>query len=179
MHEPNRVRFGWLTPALALFVAIDIATFWNQAWIIFRGAPFNLSLLVLGLVITSTFYIAASVTFPRLTETETDKVDLDQHFWTHRKTVFVCILAANLMVATFMLLLAQGNAEFARLASSVRLWVGVAFFIGCSATAAFARSRKVVKIALIVVLLYSMWQVSNSATLLIQAGGWAPALTAE
>ena len=59
LHERERIRFGWLTPALALFVAIDIATFWNQAWVIFRGAPFNTFLLLVSLSIAATFYVAA------------------------------------------------------------------------------------------------------------------------
>ena len=41
LHERERVQFGWLTPALALFVALDVVTFWSQAWVYFRGAPYN------------------------------------------------------------------------------------------------------------------------------------------
>lgn len=47
LHQKARVRFGFLTPLLAVFVAVDIATFWNQAWSIFRFAPFNMALLVM------------------------------------------------------------------------------------------------------------------------------------
>ena len=64
LHERQRVRFGWLTPLLALFVAVDLVTFWNQAWVFFRDAPFNPALLLVGLIIAATFYIAASITFP-------------------------------------------------------------------------------------------------------------------
>lgn len=92
LHERERVRFGWLTPMLAAFVALDVATFWGQAWVIFRGAPFNLALLTAGLVIAATFYVAASVTFPRLTaEGVNDRIDLDEHFWRHRRLVFGCV----------------------------------------------------------------------------------------
>jgi hypothetical protein len=78
LHEKQRIRFGWLTPMLALFVAIDIATFWNQAWVIFRGAPFNTFLLLVSLSIAATFYVAASVTFPRVSaEGAHERVDLD------------------------------------------------------------------------------------------------------
>ena len=50
LHERQIVRFGWLTPLLAIFVAFDIATFWVQARSIFRPAPFNFALLILGFV---------------------------------------------------------------------------------------------------------------------------------
>ena len=175
LHERERIRFGWLTPALALFVAIDIATFWNQAWVIFRGAPFNTFLLLVSLSIAATFYVAASVTFPRVSaEGAHERVDLDAHFWAHRKLVFGCILAANLIVAVMVVILAQADAGFAKTASSVSLWTGVAIFVAGTATAAFAPWRRVAIGALAVVLLYSLWQMARSAAALAAAGGWSP-----
>ena len=142
LHERQRVRFGWLTPLLAVFVAMDVATFWSQAWTIFQGAPFNLSLLFLGLVVASTFYVAASVTFPRLTaEGISDRIDLDEHFWAHRRVVVTSVLAANLIVAGLFSTLMGVNAEFAAL-STPRLWIGMAIFVFGTATAAFAPWRR-------------------------------------
>lgn len=173
LHERERIRFGWLTPALALFVAIDIATFWNQAWVIFRGAPFNTFLLLVSLSIAATFYVAASVTFPRVSaEGAHERVDLDAHFWAHRKLVFGCILAANLIVAVMVIILGQVDVGFAKIAKSVSLWTGVAIFVVGTATAAFAPWRRVATGALIVVLLYSLWQMARSAAALVAAGGW-------
>ena len=172
LHERERIRFGWLTPALALFVAIDIATFWNQAWVIFRGAPFNTFLLLVSLSIAATFYVAASVTFPRVSaEGAHERIDMDAHFWAHRKLVFGCILAANLIVAVMVIILAQGNAGFAKVADSLTLWTGVAIFVAGTATAAFAPWRPVAVSALAVVLLYMMWQMARSAAALT---AWGP-----
>lgn len=172
LHERERIRFGWLTPALALFVAIDIATFWNQAWVIFRGAPFNTFLLLVSLSIAATFYVAASVTFPRVSaEGAHERVDLDAHFWAHRKLVFGCILGANLIVAVMVVILSQVDPGFAKVASSVPLWAGVAVFVLGTATAAFAPWRRVAVGALIAVLLYMMWQMARSAAALT---AWAP-----
>ncbi|WP_447909134.1 hypothetical protein [Brevundimonas bullata] len=175
LHERERIRFGWLTPALALFVAIDIATFWNQAWVIFRGAPFNTFLLIVSLSIAATFYVAASVTFPRVSaEGAHERIDMDAHFWAHRKLVFGCILGANLIVAVMVIILAQADPGFAKLASSVSLWTGVTIFVVGTATAAFAPWRRVAVAALAVVLLYSLWQMTKSAAALAAAGGWSP-----
>jgi hypothetical protein len=175
LHERERIRFGWLTPALALFVAIDIATFWNQAWVIFRGAPFNTFLLIVSLSIAATFYVAASVTFPRVSaEGAHERIDMDAHFWAHRKLVFGCILGANLIVAIMVIILAQADPGFAKLARSVTLWTGVAIFVVGTATAAFAPWRRVAVAALAVVLLYSLWQMTKSAAALAAAGGWSP-----
>ncbi|HUH23910.1 MAG TPA: hypothetical protein VLZ51_07600, partial [Brevundimonas sp.] len=167
LHERERIRFGWLTPALALFVAIDIATFWNQAWVIFRGAPFHTFLLLISLMIAATFYVAASVTFPRVSaEGAHERLDLDAHFWAHRKLVFGCILAANLIVAVMVIILGQMNPGFAKVASSVTMWTGVAIFVVGTTTAAFAPWRRVAIAALAVVLLYSLWQMARSAAAL-------------
>lgn len=172
LHERDRVRFGWLTPLLALFVAMDVATFWSQAWTIFRGAPFNLALLFVGLVVAATFYIAASVTFPRVTAEGVDeRIDLDDHFWAHRRLIFTCILAANLIVATIFISLMLTNASFAAM-SSPRLWIGFAVFSFGTAAAAFA-PRRFASCALILLVVYSLFNVARSAALLIADGGWS------
>lgn len=176
LHEKERVRFGWLTPVLAAFVALDVVTFWNQAWVIFRGAPFNSALLIIGLVIASTFYVAASVTFPRLTaEGQHGRIDLDQHFWKHRRLVFGCIMTANLCVGLLFLGLMSVNTGFAAL-STVRLWVGFGIFFSTTAVAAFAPWRPVVIAALLIVLAYSLWSASQAAIHLMASGAWSPAL---
>ncbi|WP_428148940.1 hypothetical protein [Brevundimonas sp.] len=172
LHERQRVRFGWLTPLLALFVAMDVATFWSQAWTIFRGAPFNLALLFVGLVVAATFYIAASVTFPRVTaEGVEERIDLDDHFWAHRRLIFSCILAANLIVVTIFISLMLADASFATL-SSPRLWIGFVVFSLGAAAAAFA-PRRFASCALILLVTYSLFNVARSAGVLLGDGGWS------
>ena len=176
LHERRRVRFGWLTPLLALFVAIDLATFWNQAWRFFRDAPFNPALLLIGLAIAATFYVAASVTFPRVTAEGVDtRIDLDQHFWAHRRVVFGCVLAANAMVWILLGLLALADPAWAAFWSP-RLIFGVILFAACTATAAFAPRRGVVIGALVVVLAYTLWNMVRAGYLLFSSGVWSPAV---
>lgn len=175
LHERHRVRFGWLTPLLALFVALDLATFWNQAWRFFRGAPFNPALLLIGLVIAATFYVAASITFPRVTaEGVETRIDLDDHFWTHRSVVFGCVLAANAMVWILLGLLALADPDWAAFWTP-RLLIGVAIFAIGTATAAFAPSRPVVVAALLVLLAYTLWNMVRAGTILFANGVWSPA----
>lgn len=81
-------------------------------------------------------------------------------------------------MAVVLLVLAQLDPGFAKLTSSVRLWVGIVIFVTCTATAAFAPWRRVAVAALVLVLLYSLWGVLNAASVLIADGGWAPALGA-
>lgn len=175
LHERQRVRFGWLTPLLALFVAVDLVTFWNQAWVFFRGAPYNPFLLLVGLIIASTFYIAASVTFPRVSaEGAETQIDLDAHFWAHRMLVFGCVLAANAMVWLLLGALALSDAVWAAVWTP-RLIVGVVFFALCTSTAAFAKNRLVVIIALGLVLAYTLWNMSRFAIIIFATDAWLPA----
>lgn len=174
LHERGRVRFGWLTPLLSLFVVLDLVTFWNQAWRFFRDAPFNPALLLVGLVIAATFYIAASVTFPRVSaEGVDDRIDLDDHFWAHRRVVFGCVLAANAMVWGLLGLLALGDPAWAAFWTP-RLIFGVLLFAACTATAALAPRRGVVVAALVVVLAYTLWNMLRAGAQLAAAGGWSP-----
>jgi hypothetical protein len=176
LHERHRVRFGWLTPLLALFVAIDLATFWNQAWRFFRDAPFNPALLLVGLMIAATFYVAASVTFPRVTaEGVETRIDLDDHFWAHRRVVFGCVLAANAMVWLLLGLLALADPAWADFWTP-RLIFGVILFAVCNAAAAFAPWRGVVIGALLVVLAYTLWNMVRAGYLLFSSGVWSPAV---
>ena len=41
IHHRRRVQIGWLTPTLATFVALDIASFWGSAWTNFKEMPFS------------------------------------------------------------------------------------------------------------------------------------------
>ncbi len=173
LHRRRVVRFGWLTPLLAVFVAVDIVTFWNQAWVIFRFAPYNMALLVVGLVVAAVFYVAASVTFPGRDPVVDPSMDLDDHFWTHRRTVFLCVLIANLMVVVVFFSNAALNGELIRSMQSPIFWVGLTIFIGGTSIGAFVRSRKVVVLALIVLVAYHGFNVTRSAHSLISNGGWS------
>ncbi|MCY1646361.1 hypothetical protein OVA11_04530 [Caulobacter sp. SL161] len=166
----RQVKFGLLTPLLALFVAIDIASFWNQAWVIFRPAPYNYALLILGLVVASTFYVAATQVFPR--ELKAGE-SLDDHFWAHRKLVLLSVLAANLLIALVFLGLVSINGEIARLNLGPVFWVGTTLFMIVTLVAALAPWRWVPPIALAILLAYQGWQIVRSAEALVRRGGWS------
>ena len=83
-----------MTPLLAVFVALDIASFWDQAWTNFQHLPFSYGLLVAGLVIAVTYFVAASMVFPLKLE---DVGSLDDHFWANRKIVLLLLIVANVM----------------------------------------------------------------------------------
>lgn len=169
LHDRRNVRFGVLTPLLAIWVAVDIATFWVQAWSIFRNAPFNFALLVLGLVVASTFYVAATLVFPRDVKVTPN---LDDHFWAHRSLVMLSVLGANLLMgATFITLLAI-NGELEMLTGGFR-WLGIATFTTVTLTAALVRNKMVVLVLLSALVLYHGYNMSQAAAALVEQGGWS------
>lgn len=95
IQHRKAIRIGWLTPLLALFVGLDIATFWDAAWHAFRDAPFSYGMLVIGLAIALVYFIAASLVFPHQIE---DGLALDEHFWANKKIVLLLTTAANTMM---------------------------------------------------------------------------------
>lgn len=92
-HRKTR-RVGWLTPLLAVFVALDIATFWDAAWVNYRSLPFSYGLLVGGLVVAVVYFIAASLVFPDETDPE---APMDEHFWAQRRAALCLLILANLI----------------------------------------------------------------------------------
>lgn len=94
IQHRKTVRIGWLTPMLAVFVGLDIASFWDQAWTNFQHLPFSYGLLVAGLVIAVTYFIAASMVFPL----KLDEVgSLDDHFWANKRIVLLLLILANML----------------------------------------------------------------------------------
>jgi len=170
LHDRREVRFGLLTPLLAVFVAIDIATFWNQAWVIFRNAPYNYALLILGLVVASVFYVAATLVFPRHLKAG---LDLDEHFWAHKRLVLLSVLAANLTMVVVYFLVGGLNGEMRLINLSWIFWGGLALFSIGTLVAALASRRRLVLGVLILLVLYQGFQVTRSATILFQGEPWS------
>lgn len=169
VHERKSVRFGLLTPLLALFVALDMITFWNQAWTVFRFAPFNMFLLTLGLVVASIFYLSATLVFPK---TVSPGIALDDHFWEHRRLVLLGVLAANWIVASLFLSNGALTGELASLNLPILFWLGLALFTLACLVAALAPSRRVASGALVVLLLYQGYNIVRAGWALAEAGGW-------
>lgn len=86
---------GWKTPLLAVFVALDIATFWDAAWTNFSTAPYSYGLLIAGLLVATVYFVATSLIFP---EPDDAVQDLDAHFWANKRAIMLLLVLANLMM---------------------------------------------------------------------------------
>jgi hypothetical protein len=88
----HRVRIGWSTALLGVFVSCDVVTFWMYGWTLRERLPLSWPVLFGGFVVTGTYYVAASLIFPDDPE---EWGDLDGHFDKHRRTVLAGVYLCN------------------------------------------------------------------------------------
>ena len=139
------VPAGWLTPLLALFVALDITTFWDAAWNNFRDLQYSYGLLVAGLVVATVYFIAASLLFP---EPEDKAASLDEHFWANKRAVLVLLIAAKLLNAAVLALVYLRRPDAMPLL--VNLGIAAGLYALLCGVAAMTKRRAVFAGALIV-----------------------------
>lgn len=94
IQHRQKMQIGWLTPLLAVFVCLDIAGFWSTAWDSLQRLPLSYGLLIAGLAIALTYFIACSLVFPHQI---VDGDRLDDHFWANKRTVLALMIVANLL----------------------------------------------------------------------------------
>lgn len=117
----RKVRVGWLTPLLGLFVAIDLTSFWTMAWSLRDAIPPNYISLLFGLLLTGIYYLAARLVFPRH---PAEWPDYDVHYFEHRRLVLGGVLLCNLLVLAVWPLLGENM-----FASASEIWSLIAFLI--------------------------------------------------
>ena len=73
--QENAFKIGWLTPLMALFVMIDLMSFWMFAWTIRPLITVSAPMLLGVVAFSSAYYLAARLVFP------TDPVPPPMHSW--------------------------------------------------------------------------------------------------
>jgi hypothetical protein len=103
LQERHKIRVGWLTPLLGLFVTFDITSFWEIAWemknVMDTSRPYFLYLLC-GVLLAGIYYLAARLVFPR---NFVEWPDFDVYYFRHKNWVFGGILLCNLVAAAALL----------------------------------------------------------------------------
>lgn len=86
----TRIRIGWLTPLLGIFVLLDLLSFWQAAWVTRDLITVSGHSLMAVTIFAGAYYLAAHLVFPR----EPDAVpDFDAHFFRIRRIVLGALLA--------------------------------------------------------------------------------------
>lgn len=100
LQERHKLKVGWLTPLLGLFVILDLTSFWEIGWQM-RGItrPYFLFLIACVLV-AGIYYLAARLVFPR---NFVEWPDFDVYYFRHKKWVYGGILLCNVAAAIGLL----------------------------------------------------------------------------
>ncbi len=94
LQERHKIKIGWLTPLLGLFVTIDITSFWAIGWDMRDMFRPDFLYLLCGVLLTGIYYLAARLVFPR---NFVEWPDLDVYYFRHKQWVFGGILFCNLV----------------------------------------------------------------------------------
>jgi hypothetical protein len=135
LKSRRHIRTGWLTPLLALFVMVDITSFWTMAWLARDAIPANTASLFTGLVICGLYYLVAILVFP---DDPAQAGELDSHFFAQKGKVLAGVLACNVLAYSARAV-AQGS-----FGATYTPWDWFAFgaYFAALAAAIFARGQR-------------------------------------
>lgn len=146
MKARHRVRIGWPTALLALFVSCDLVTFWAYAWSVRDAVSATFPTLFFGFVVCGIYYLAAALVFPDDPEAWGD---LDGHFMRHRREVLGGMFAANALLLGATIALLGWGPGFLTLRTFVVTWS----FFPLTVLAMFASDRRAIVGAIVMLLL--------------------------
>jgi hypothetical protein len=100
LQERHRIKVGWLTPLLGLFVILDLTSFWEIGWQLrdMLHRPYFI-LLISGVLLAGIYYLAARLVFPR---DFAEWPDFDVYYFKHKDWVFGGVLLCNLVAAAVL-----------------------------------------------------------------------------
>ena len=154
LKASHRVRIGWPTALLGLFVSCDVVTFWMYGWAMRELLPLSWPVLFGGFVVTAIYFIAASLVFPDDAEAWHD---LDTHFDKQRRLVIGGVFLANVALLATVALFA--GLPLLSLRNIVTTWS----FFPVALLAIVVRDRRIVLAAIVwLIALYpisAVWQV--------------------
>ena len=141
----NAFKIGILTPALAVFVLLDLLSFWIFAWRVRDFITVSALSLLAVMVFASAYYLAARLVFP----SEPDRfADLDTHYFRVKGIVMGILIV--LLIAQWLYLLSIETARTALLTPMSMAMAGVLFVM--MAALVWIRDRRI-NIALLVLLI--------------------------
>ncbi|HYC68832.1 hypothetical protein [Brevundimonas sp.] len=165
IENRSSLKLSRLTLMLALFLALDLSSYWLQAWQLYRGAPLSMSVFTHGLVAAGTYFIAAYLIFPRITKLKRGE-GLNDHFWATRRWVFGAVLLINVLNVGTIAVLTGG---FAFIGGAGYTAFIATFYVTCAVAAVAPRGRLVI-LALIWLLIFSMLALLMDAIAVADAG---------
>lgn len=98
--KDDSFQIGWLTPLLAIFVMLDLMSFWMFAWTIRPLVSVSPMMLLGVMAFASAYYLAARLVFPSDPELFRR---LDTHYFRVSRTIFGILIALVFAQWAFLL----------------------------------------------------------------------------
>ena len=136
-RHPN-AHLGWLTPMLAIFVMLDLTSFWEAGWGSRRFVSPQYGVLLIGLVVSGLYYLAASLVFPSEFgegRQELQAADFDAHYVEHRRQVMGAIFICDLIEIAPVLILRASEVP-------ARVWIENALQFSAILTCIATRNKR-------------------------------------
>ena len=140
---------GWLTPLMAIFVMLDLLSFWVFAWRVRDEISVSASALFGVTAFASAYYLAARLVFPRNPD---HLPDLDEHFLRIRRPVFGILAALVALQWLFLAFEARTPGLIAPFPIAMTVLL-VILMVG----AALVRSRRAAALCLVLLILRYLW----------------------
>ena len=142
----ERFSIGWLTPLLAVFVILDLLSFWMFSWTVRDVMAVNPATLLAVVGFASAYYLAARLVFPGDPERFRD---LDTHYFRVCRTVIAMLISLVFVQWAFLLSLPQLR-EHLLTVTSIGITV---LFVGLMGTLLFVRNRRVHAVMLVALII--------------------------
>jgi hypothetical protein len=126
------VHLGWLTPLLAIFVMLDLTSFWEFGWGLRRFVNPQYGILLIGLFMCGLYYLAASLVFP---SEFGERTDFDDHYMRHRWQVVGAIAICDAIEVTPVLILRASEIP-------ARVWIENALQFSALLTCILSRNKR-------------------------------------
>jgi hypothetical protein len=85
----HRLRIGWLSSLLALFVLLQMTGIWAWTWTMRTTLVVTWPSLFESAIVSSGFYLGAALVFPRDID---EWASLDEHYWQNKRITAVLVL---------------------------------------------------------------------------------------
>jgi hypothetical protein len=100
LQERHKLKVGWLTPLLGLFVILDLTSVWEIGWQMRDISRPYFLFLIATVLLAGIYYLAARLVFPR---NFIEWPDFDVYYFRHKQWVYGGILLCNLVAAAGLL----------------------------------------------------------------------------
>ncbi|WP_241461620.1 hypothetical protein [Aurantiacibacter luteus] len=138
----RRFTIGWLTPLMAIFVMVDLMSFWMFSWTVQRLVTVTPHTLLAVMAFASAYYLAARLVFPADPERFRN---LDAHYFRVSRTIFGILIALVAIQWAYLLSIEEIRSA---LMSARSIWTTL-LFVGLMGAAMVFRQRRVQAILLV------------------------------